>query len=33
MQPLYRAKTITIKLDNFKHVAETIQFIVIVFAR
>jgi len=25
MQPLYRAKTITIKLDNFKHFAETIQ--------
>jgi len=25
MQPLYHAKTITIKLDNFKHVAETIQ--------
>jgi len=25
MQPLYRAKIITIKLDNFKHVAETIQ--------
>jgi len=25
MQPIYRAKTITIKLDNFKHVAETIQ--------
>jgi len=25
MRPLYRAKTITIKLDNFKHFAETIQ--------
>jgi len=24
MRPLYRAKTITIKLDNFKHFAETI---------
>jgi len=26
MQPLYRAKTITIKLDNFKHVAEIQQY-------
>jgi len=25
MQPLYRAKTITIKFDNFKHFDETIQ--------
>jgi len=25
MRPLYRAKTITIKLDNYKHFAETIQ--------